>query len=563
LSSATTISDIEYEQVIAERYLFTPYANESTGWPVLSNIYSVWQIVALPQYHSQASEGVWLLAQGSDAAAFHISWMSLSANGTLVVLSEIEVNNNASYLAVSHDENTAQTHTAALISPDRVQIILCDLSDATLCRIVRTIMFPVILKNTTKISGGLFVTDLGSAGWLYIASDSGLHGLDLSTFMIVPFLNQINVSVSSLAWSSRRRTIFIGTDMKLWIHNYNNMSEEWRFEHVNGLIDAPITSLVYSDIQDRLWIGQNTGITLLSPIIMTSGRLHWYFSRLAGQISNPGSDIGHLPFINITTLSVSHSTSSDSRVWLGAIRGVMRFDSNSTDIDAWRVFNSARYMPNRQSIVDVSSLAVLSRPRNAPVGLGSAAVAVTSRGLAVIRFEMWTLAKKANYFEKLFTLPSRYVKYGLVCECYMSSWGDIRNCVKIPCDIDGLWTAKYLASEVFRYAVTHDAQVKNETWTYFEALELLNKVTGILQMRHLVHSCPVGVGWFLLCSDKFLTTERESSVLNDIDRIYKDRTRSYAFFWLGSMVETIDLRNNIMLCFLLIVDTLYRYSWLS
>jgi ligand-binding sensor domain-containing protein len=111
---------------------------------------------------------------------------------------------------------------------------------------------------------------------------------------------------------------------------------------VNGLIDAPITSLVYSDIQDRLWIGQNTGITLLSPIIMTSGRLHWYFSRLAGQISNPGSDIGHLPFINITTLSVSHSTSSDSRVWLGAIRGVMRFDSNSTDIDAWRVFNSAR-----------------------------------------------------------------------------------------------------------------------------------------------------------------------------------------------------------------------------
>jgi hypothetical protein len=58
LSSATTIPDIEYEQVIAERYLFVPFANESSGWPVLNNTYSVWQTSALPQYHSQASEGV-------------------------------------------------------------------------------------------------------------------------------------------------------------------------------------------------------------------------------------------------------------------------------------------------------------------------------------------------------------------------------------------------------------------------------------------------------------------------------------------------------------------------
>ena len=478
LCSATVISDTEYEQVIAERYLFAPFANESTGWPVLSNIYSVWQTVALPQYHSQASEGVWLLAQGSDAVSLHMSWMSLSANGGLVILSEIEVNSNASYLAVSHDENTAQVHTAALISPDRVQIILCDSSDATLCRVVRTIAFPAILMNTTKITTGLFVTNLGSAGWLYIASDSGLHGLDLSTFAIVPFLSGIDICVSSLAWSSRRRTVFAGTEIKLWIHTYDNVSEEWRFEHVNGLIDAPITSLVYNEAQDKLWIGQNTGITLLSPIEMPSGRLHWYFSRLAGQISNPGSDIGHLPFLNITTLSTSHSTSFDSRVWLGTIRGVMRFDSNATNIDAWRVFNSARYMPNRQSIVNVSSLAVLSRTRDTPLGLGSAAVAVTSRGLAVIRFEMWTLSQKADYFQKLLDPPSKYVKYGLVCECYMSSWGDIRNCAKIPCDSDGLWTAMYLASQVFRYAVTRDVQVKKEAWTYFETLELLNKVTG-------------------------------------------------------------------------------------
>ncbi|CAF4149800.1 unnamed protein product [Rotaria magnacalcarata] len=479
LFSATVIHDSEYEQVIAERYLFAPFANDSTGWSVLNSINYVWQAIALPQYHSQASAGVWLLAQNLDYATFNMYWMPLASNGTLIVLSEIEVSNNTSYLAVSNDENYAQVRTAALISVNQVQIILCDLSNATICRVVRTVVFSTIMMNITKINAGLFVTDLGIDGWLYIASDTGLHGLDLFTYTIFPFLNQINSSVSSLAWSSRRKTVFAGTLTKLWIQSYDNISDQWRFEHVNGLIDASITSLVYSDIQDKLWIGQNTGITLLSPIILPSGCVHWYFSRLAGKISNPGSDIGHLPFANITTLSISHSTSLDGRVWLGAVHGLMRFDINATDIDAWRVFNSALYMPSRQSIVNIASLAVLSQDGEAPANLGSTAVAVASRGLAVIRFEMWTLAQKANYFQKWFDSPSRYVKYGLVCGCTMSSWGDIRTCVKEPCDSDGLWTAIYLASQIFRYATTHDLQVKKEAWKYFETLELLNKVTGI------------------------------------------------------------------------------------
>ncbi|CAF1590396.1 unnamed protein product [Didymodactylos carnosus] len=324
----------------------------------------------------------------------------------------------------------------------------------------------------------MFVTDLAPAGWLYIAADSGLHGLDLSTSMVNPYLNGIDVPVSSLAWSFNRQTIFAGTKTRLWIQAYGTDIEGWRHEQINGLIDAPITSLVYDDVHDKLWIGQDTGITLLSPIIMPMGRLHWFFSRLAGQISNPGSDIGHLPFANITTLSVGYSTLPDGRVWLGALRGVMRFDPNSTDIKAWRVFSTARYMPNRESLVDVSSLAVLSRTSDAPTALGSAAVAVTNRGLAVLRFEMWTLAQKAEYFQMFLDQPGRHDKYGLVSSCDMSSWGDTRTCVKGPDDNDGLWTSMYLGSQVFRYAVTQDAKVKAEAWKHFEALELLNQVSG-------------------------------------------------------------------------------------
>ncbi|CAF4073892.1 unnamed protein product, partial [Adineta steineri] len=483
--SPIPIPDSEFEQVIAERYLFAPFANESSAWTVLSNVSYAWQAASLPRYHSQAAVGVWILFQSitetynTRVRTLHMSWMSLSTNGTMVIFSEIDVKSNTSLLVTSHNEDTALKYTAALISPDSVQFILCNRSDASLCKVIQMIAFPSALVNTTKITGGIFVEDLGARGWLYFAADSGLHGLDLSTFIIHPFLNEINVSVSSLAWSSKRQTIFAGTNTKLWIHSYGIGNEGWRFEHVTGLIDAPITSLVYSEVQDKLWIGQSSGITLLSPIIMSTGRLHWFFSRLAGQISNPGSDIGHLPFLNITSLSVSQSMLPDGRVWLGAVRGVMRYDSNSSDINAWRVFNSARYMPNRESLVHVSSLSVLSRHSDASPNLGSGAVAITNKGLAILRFEMWTLGQKANHFQMLVDQPGRHDKNGFVSDCSMSSWGDSRTCIKESDDNDGMWTSMYLASQIFRYVVTQDARVKAQAWKHFEAMELLNKVTGI------------------------------------------------------------------------------------
>ncbi|CAF1545127.1 unnamed protein product, partial [Adineta ricciae] len=461
----TPISDKKYEQVIAERYLFTPFADECTAWTVLNNVSNAWQVVALPEYHFRAAEGVWLLIQASTQPparnTLQMAWMSLFANGTLLALSDIDVNSKASLLVVSQSISRRMLYTAALISPDDIQLILCDQFIATSCKVTRSISFPAVLTRATAIRAGVFIEDFGVAGWLYIATDSGLHGLDLSTFTVMSFINGINVSVSSLAWSSKRQAVFVGTEKKLWICSYGSKNEGWRFEYVTSIIDAPITSLVYNNVQDKLWIGQSTGITLASPIIMSTGRLHWYFSRLAGQISNPGSDIGHLPFANITALSVSHSKSSpDGRVWLGAMRGVMRFDPNTTDRNAWRVFNSARYIPNRDAVAEVSSLAVLSPISSASVELGTTAVAVTSKGLTVLRFEMWTLKQKAEHFQAFFNRRHRHEKYGLVSSCYMSSWGDSRTCIKRADENDGLWTSMYLSSQIFRYQVTQDVTVK-------------------------------------------------------------------------------------------------------
>ena len=475
------IDDISYEQVIADRYLFSPYANESTGWSTLTNIRSIWQVQSLPDYHQQSSDGLWLLAEVEEAARngclYRMCWMSASTNGSLQVVANLSLSDNRSYLAAANNCQWMKNYTAAMISPRDIQLILCNQSDAAQCSVVYRIDFPSsIQKMTTRIAAGLFVFDKGLAGWLYVASDSGLHALDLNTLTVVPYVNEIRVSVSSLAWSSKYQTVFIGTAPKLWIEHYRSTPSQWRFEHVVGLIDAPITSLVYYNAQDQLWIGQSTGITLLSPVILNGEHLHWYFTRLSGHKSSPGSTIGHLPLANITCLSASLS---DSSIWLGSTFGVMRWNARSTKANAWRVFNSGRYLPNRDRQVDISSLTVLNRARDAPDELGSTAVAVTSRGVTILRFQMWTLKDKAEHFQSFVDRSDRHVKYGFVSDCQMSEWGNPATCVKGPNDNDGLWTSMYLASQVFRYALTGDKQVKSSAWQHFQALYLLNQVSGI------------------------------------------------------------------------------------
>jgi hypothetical protein len=136
---------------------------------------------------------------------------------------------------------------------------------------------------------------------------------------------------------------------------------------------------------------------------------------------------------------------------LAAARGVMRFDSNSSD---------------------------LSR-KDASPDLGSAAVAITNKSLAVLHFKMRTLIQKAKHFQMFVDQPGRHDKDGLVSDCSMSTWGDIRTCLKEPGDNDGEWTSMYLASQIFRYVVTQDEEVRAQAWKHFEAMELLNLVTVI------------------------------------------------------------------------------------
>ncbi len=157
------VADVEYEQVIADRYLFSPYSNESSWWNVLDNVEYVWQVVSLPEYHNQSSQGFWLLLKRNEL--FEMCYMSINGNGSLINLSEIRLNNNESYLVSSNDKNRIEDYNGALISSNDIQLIICNQFDVKSCRIKNKIPFPSsIIEKTKKISSGLFINDLDSMG---------------------------------------------------------------------------------------------------------------------------------------------------------------------------------------------------------------------------------------------------------------------------------------------------------------------------------------------------------------------------------------------------------------
>ena len=466
--------DDPYEQPVVSRYLFSPYTNDSSVWPLLDGIKKIWQVQSLPEYHSQSSDTFWFLAELANSSLRMCS-MSFHPNSSVQIFRTISVESNTSSLvAFTHRPEKRFNSSVALISPSSIQLLRCDWLDATHCSLVHQLDLPSDLTSKThRIFSSLFIEEKDEDGWLYIGTDSGLHGVDLHRMLIVPFLNGLNVSISSLALSKKYQRIFVGTETKLWIESFDSNVSQWRFEHITALIDSPISSLVYNDFSDQLWIGQSTGITVYSSILFKDGSVHWSFSRLGGFRSSPGSTLGGLPLLNITSLGF---VSGENSIWLGSRFGVMRFSANRSELDRWRLFNSGRYFPSRESLVDVTSLAVLPRENDLPLNIGTRLVCRSERGLTLIDFQEWTLERKAAHFQSL--LSSRHDRYGFISDCQMSEWGNVRTCVKGPDDNDGLWTSMYLASQVFRYHITGDQQVKDEAWRHFQSLILLNQVSG-------------------------------------------------------------------------------------
>lgn len=100
---------------------------------------------------------------------------------------------------------------------------------------------------------------------------------------------------------------------------------------------------------------------------------------------------------------------------------------------------------------------------------------LTSKGLSQINFREMTLAEKADYFQKI--QRQRHIRYGFTADLTLKEPGNLASGYYKDTDNDGLWTSMYLASELFRYAVTKSEDAKQNAYEAFEAMERLTDIT--------------------------------------------------------------------------------------
>jgi len=159
-----------------------------------------------------------------------------------------------------------------------------------------------------------------------------------------------------------------------------------------------------------------------------------------------------LPYEDTTCLAAGF----DGDVWIGTTTGAIR----KTE-EAYHYFGAAHWLPGDQ----VNSIAVGER----------AVYIATDAGLGIIRYEPYTLAKKAAYFERALE-EWGHKRLGFIHQLYWSEKD--KEWLREISDNDGGNTAHYLAAMSFKYAATRDESARREAENAFQAMSWLEWITG-------------------------------------------------------------------------------------
>lgn len=162
-----------------------------------------------------------------------------------------------------------------------------------------------------------------------------------------------------------------------------------------------------------------------------------------------GSD--GLPVENTTCLAKGF----DDDVWVGTSNGAIRMLKND-----WHYFGADHWLPGDR----VNDIAV-----------GEHAVYIaTDKGIGIIRYEPYTLQKKAAFYERHLE-EWGHKRLGFIHTLYKKDGEWVREIS----DNDGGNTATYLAAMCYKYAVTRDQSARKEAVESFNALIWLERITPI------------------------------------------------------------------------------------
>jgi hypothetical protein len=326
-------------------------------------------------------------------------------------------------------------------------------------------------KWTGKPMGSNFRTaaiDPSGSVWMATSASIQKEG-DQGTSALNPSIGRD--TILCLCWQSND-TLLIGTTNGLLLYNGS-------WNPVSFTIGMRVNAIL-KDSHNTIWAATNYGLlrdvsgqwTNLDDNIMAFGLKRNYFS-LENSRGNTGLLFGGLfalgfigdngehwllrgadglPYGPVTTIRSEGQT-----IWLGTKRGAIRKDNE------WHYYNGRRWLPDNR-VNDIL-----------PVDDHTVWIA-TPGGISQIRQTEMTLARKADEFEK--RIRERHDRYGLVSDSRLGVSGDLSTSQTVTNDNDGLWTAIYLSSECFRYAVTKDPEAKKNAIRAFEAMEKLETITG-------------------------------------------------------------------------------------
>jgi hypothetical protein len=279
-------------------------------------------------------------------------------------------------------------------------------------------------------------------------------------------------TIKCLLWENGDK-LLVGTNQRLLSYD-----DAWR--EVTPLSGRNIISIT-EDAQSHLWVATDDGLYTeklgkwvnMDEVLMAQGLKRKYFSlatihggkdivfggtSVVGCIAGDGNHwlfngYDGLPYGPVTTIRAHEST-----LWLGTEKGLIKKDST------WHFYHGKRWLPDNK----INDILVVD-PQTVWVA--------TPKGISEIKATKMTLEEKSKIF--LERIEERHVRYGLVSRSKLEIPGDLNSNVLIPSNNDGLWTGIYLAAESFRYAVTQSEEAKANAIRAFEAMEGLEKVTGI------------------------------------------------------------------------------------
>ncbi len=187
---------------------------------------------------------------------------------------------------------------------------------------------------------------------------------------------------------------------------------------------------------NRLLIATDRGVAVLRGMAMTT---------LDGKSG--------LPYEDTTSLARGF----DDDLWIGTTRGAVR----KVNADEFHYFAGRRWLPDDQ-VNDIAA--------------GDNVVYIaTDGGLGVIRYEPYTLRKKAAYYERELD-ELGHTRMGFVHN--LSRTGD-GEWIRSISDNDGTAAAFYLTPMIYKYAVTGDEEAWEKAVDAFNALVWLEEVTPI------------------------------------------------------------------------------------